>query len=85
MKKIKSAPEMNIVGKRIKVARKRANLSQASLSMKLELMGIYICRGSVSRLEHGVRNITDYELEAIAKILNVSPNELFDWNEETKP
>lgn len=84
MKKIKSEHELNIIGNRIKEERKKAKLSQSDLSLKLELMGVYICRGSISRLESGVRNITDYEIDAISKILKVSPNELFDWDEKTK-
>lgn len=84
VKKIKSEHELNIIGNRIKEERKKAKLSQSDLSLKLELMGVYICRGSISRLESGVRNITDYEIDAISKILKVSPNELFDWDEKTK-
>ena len=40
-------------------------------------MAIYVCRGSVSRIESGERIVTDIELHAIAEILNVSIESLF--------
>lgn len=79
MKKVKSLPEMNTIGANIKEARQQAKLSQQLLSERLELLGIYICRGSISRIERGKRAVTDIEIDGIAKILNVSPNELFQW------
>ena len=57
---------------------KLAGYSQRQLSEKLELEAVYTCRGSVSRIESGVRAVTDIELAAIAKILGVSVDKLFD-------
>ena len=68
---------LNICGKNIRKARLAAHLTQKQLSEKLETMAIYICRGSVSRIESGDRLITDIELKAIARILNVSIESLF--------
>ncbi len=82
MKRITAQPELNIIGKNIKLARENANLSQQELADKLELIAVYICRGSISRLESGQRSVTDIEIRALAKILKVSPNELFNWDEE---
>ena len=78
MKRIIDSEQLNITGNRIKEARIKAGLSQKQLSEKLELMAVYTCRGSVSRLENGKRAITDIELDAISKILNVSLDYLFD-------
>jgi len=47
------------------------------LSNKLELLAVYVCRGSISRIETGERAITDIEIDAISKVLNVTPNYLF--------
>jgi len=77
MKKIKSIPQANITGEFIRKARIKAGLTQQELSAKLELEPIYICRGSISRIENGTRAITDIELAAIAKVLNISLDELF--------
>ena len=70
-------PAMNVSGSRIRAARKKAKLTQEQLSIKLETMAIYVCRGSISRIENGVRLVADYELQAIAKILRVPIESLF--------
>lgn len=69
---------INITGSQIKKLRTKAGLSQRQLSEKLELQAVYTCRGSISRIENGQRAVTDIELSAIAKVLGVSVNELFD-------
>ena len=68
---------INIIGPRIKEARSRAGISQKELSEKLELMAVYTCRGSISRIENGKRAVTDIEIDTIFKILNVSLDFLF--------
>ena len=54
MKKIIDSEKLNIIGEKVKEARIKANLSQAELSAKLELLPVYICRGSISRIETGI-------------------------------
>lgn len=51
MKRIIESEKQNIIGARIKEARVKAVLSQKELSEKLELMAVYTCRGSISRIE----------------------------------
>lgn len=80
MKRIKddaAASKLNLCGGSIRTARIAAHLTQKQLSEKLETMAIYVCRGSVSRIESGDRIVTDIELRAIAEILNVSIESLF--------
>ena len=77
MKRIIDSEQLNIIGKRIKEARTKAGLSQKQLSDKLELMAVYTCRGSISRIENGRRAVTDIEIDAISKILSVSLDYLF--------
>ena len=72
MKRIIDTENINIIGPKIKEARVEAGMSQKELSEKLELMAVYTCRGSISRIENGKRAITDIEIDAISKILNVS-------------
>ena len=48
------------------------------LSNKLELLGVYVCRGSISRIEDFSRTVTDIELYAIASVLGVEPSELYE-------
>ena len=77
MKRIIDTERVNIIGERIKEARTKANMSQKTLSEKLELMAVYTCRGSLSRIENGRRAVTDIEIDAISKVLNVSLDYLF--------
>ena len=66
----------NICGARIKEARKSLKLSQEELAAKLQVSGVNIERDSVSRIEIGTRFVADYELAALCKILNVTPEYL---------
>ena len=72
----------NITGKRIRQLRKKRKVSQTQLSAQLETMAVYVCRGSISRIENGVRFVTDIELQALAKVLDVSVEELFKEDSE---
>ena len=69
---------MNVTGANIRAARERMGLTQKELSIKLETMAVYVCRGSISRIESGARIVTDIELKAIAEILHVSVQSLFE-------
>ena len=77
MKRIIDSEQQNIIGNRVKEARMRAGLSQRQLSEKMELLAVYTCRGSISRIENGQRAITDIEIDAISKVLDVSLDYLF--------
>ena len=71
MARIIDGKYMNMVGDTIKEYRRKKKMSQQLLSDKLELLGVYVCRGSVSRIEDKSRTITDIELIAIAKVLDI--------------
>ena len=47
----------------------------------LKTMAIYICRGSISRIEDKQRTVTDIELYGLAKVLGVSIEDLFEEKE----
>ena len=64
MKRIIDGEQVNIIGPQIKAARMKAGMSQKQLSEKLELMAVYTCRGSISRIENGKRAVTDIEIDA---------------------
>lgn len=68
----------NIVGKNIKKFRVERHLSQAALSARLETYAVYICRGSISRIERKARTVTDFELKAISQALDVQISDLFE-------
>ena len=78
MSRIIDGNDMNIVGNNVRKYRIAKKMSQQKLSNSLELMGVYVCRGSVSRIEDKSRTVTDIELYALAKVLNVDINELIE-------
>lgn len=78
MPRIIEGTSMNITGEKIKYYRKMRNLSQQQLSDKLETLAVYICRGSISRIEDGSRTITDIELYGLSEILQVPIEKFFE-------
>ena len=78
MARIIDGTKMNIIGSKVKQFRKKNRMSPQKLSNKLELMGVYVCRGSVSRIEDWSRTVTDIELYALAKVFGVSVDDMFD-------
>ena len=78
MARIIDGSQCNITGGQIKEARNEAGMSQKQLSEKLEQEAVYVCRGSISRIESGERTVTDIEISAISKVLNVSLDFLFE-------
>ena len=62
MARIIDGKNMNMIGSRLRTLRVERGWSQQTLSDKLEVLAIYICRGSVSRIEDKRRTVTDIEL-----------------------
>jgi len=81
MARIIDGTEMNMVGSNVRKFRTAKKMSQQTLSDKLEMMAIYICRGSISRIEDKQRTVTDIELYGIAKVLGVTVADLFEERE----
>lgn len=78
MPRIIEGKEMNLIGDRLRVLRKNHHLSQQQLSERLETQAVYICRGSISRIEDKSRTVTDIELMGLAKVLGVKIQDLFE-------
>ena len=77
MARIIDGDNKNLIGGNLKKTRTKLKISQQELSNKLELLGVYVCRGSISRIEDYSRTVTDIELFAIAEVLGVDPKELY--------
>lgn len=67
--------DRNIVGARVTQARLRLGMKQVELLAKLQVEGIAISVPALSLLEGQKRPVSDKELAALTKILNVSA----DW------
>lgn len=64
----------NICSERIKIAREKLGYGQIDLAVALETdFQIKIDQSDISEIERGVRGIKDFELNAIARVLSVSP------------
>ncbi len=77
MPRIIDTKQKNLVGKKVRMFRKERRMSQQQLSDKLETLAIYVCRGSVSRIEDGSRTVTDIELYGLSQVLSVPIEEFF--------
>lgn len=69
MARIIDTQNKNLIGAKIRQIRKEKGLSQQQVSNRLETLAIYICRGSISRIEDQTRTVTDIELYGLAQIL----------------
>ncbi len=66
----------NISGNLIKIAREKKNMTKTELCTKLELLGININRDELLLMEKNQLMIKDFELIAIALVLELDLNEL---------
>lgn len=67
--------ERNLVGARVEKRRKEINMKQIELLNGLRDKGIEFNASGLSKLEGQIRSVNDYELIALAEILDVS----VDW------
>ena len=81
MKRILDGQKQNMVGPRIKQLRLEKGMTQKTLAERLETLAVYVCRGSISRIEEQKRTITDIELIGIAEVLQVDISEFFKKDE----
>lgn len=68
----------NIVAELISSARKSKNMEKVELSQKLELHGVYLHRNEIYRIENNLMLVKDFELAAIAKVLDIDLNKIKD-------
>ncbi|WP_414658087.1 helix-turn-helix domain-containing protein (plasmid) [Deinococcus sp. VB343] len=73
----------NITGERIRKVRHQLRHDQADLVVILEeKCGLRLTQSDISKIEQGQRYVKDYELNALAEALNVSPTWLLRGGEE---
>lgn len=75
MKMYSYGGKANLIGRRVREARLRRGLTQDELAAKMQLENIEISQKGISRLERQQRFVSDFELWALAGILNVE----LDW------
>ena len=78
MARIIDGNDKNLIGTKVKQLRLEKNWSQKKVSDQLEMLAIYICRGSISRIEDKTRTVTDIELYGLSQVFGVPIQELFE-------
>jgi len=81
MKQRTEANGKNLIGERLRELRGRRNLSQRDLARELQLIGIDMDKNVITRIETNKRYVTDFELQALKEIFNVSYDYLIDGKE----
>mgnify|MGYP004459235257 CR=1 FL=1 len=72
----------NISGTLIKEAREEKKMSKVRLSQLLDTYGVYINTDELLRIEKNKVLVKDFELVAIAQILDIDLNKLKDYLED---
>lgn len=75
---IKYNGKLNAIGSRIKEYRIKNNMTQKTVSEKLQLLGIDLNKNSLQKIERGDRIIKEFELAGLAQIFNVSADLLLE-------
>lgn len=72
----------NLTGQRLKELRATAGLSQRGLARKLQLIGVDMDKNVITRIETNKRYVSDIELWALCRILEVSYDYLIDGKKQ---
>ncbi len=68
---------INVVGAQVRKLRKEQKLTQEQLSARCNVIGLDISRGTLAKIEAGVRQVTDSEIVQLAIALKVEESALF--------
>ncbi len=73
---MKKRVRKNIIGKRMAEARQDCKpiLTQDALSGRLARRGIQLDRAAIAKIENDLRHVLDFELKALAEVLDVEVN-----------
>lgn len=63
----------NIIGQKVEARRKELGMKQRDLLERLELYGIALTPSGLSKMEGQLRKVSDIELLALSRVLEVSP------------
>lgn len=69
--------DANMIGRNVETLRKEKGIKQKDFIARMQVMGCDINPTSYSKLEGQLRSATDKEIYVIAKILDISMEELF--------
>lgn len=67
----------NVVGPKIRKARRKLGLTQEAFAARCQLAGLDISRSTLGQIEARLRYVSDEELVVIASLLGVSTDALY--------
>lgn len=70
------------IGNNIRTLREKAGMTQDHLAARLQLEGLDITRSAIAKIEVGQRHLYPDEILLIKKILNVSFDDIFNYEEQ---
>ena len=68
---------INVVGSRIRKIRDQKGLSQEQMAAKCQILGFDLTRGTLAKIESGIRGVADHEIPFLARVLDTSIESLF--------
>ena len=68
---------MNEIGPRVKVLREAQGLTQQEFTVRCNLAGFDISRGTLAKIEAQLRRVTDHEVRLLVKALGVAIDEVY--------
>ena len=73
---------LNLCGNKIKELRQALipTVSQRMLADQLQLIGIDLDKNAIQKIESGKRFVTDIEIVALAKVFQITTDELLKYN-----
>lgn len=73
---------LNVIGENLRKYRTEKHLSQANLTMELNLLGINLHKNDIYMIENNKRTVKNYEVWGFMKVLDISYNDLFNGIED---
>ena len=70
------------IGNNIRTLREKSGITQDLLATRLQLEGLDITRSALAKIEVGQRHLYPDEILLIKKVLNVSFDEIFNYEEQ---
>ena len=68
--------EKNLLGEQLRKFRCASNVSQDAFAAACQLLGWDLARGTLAKIESGIRRVTDAEVVLLAHVLKIEPGEL---------
>ncbi|MBE3772845.1 helix-turn-helix transcriptional regulator [Vibrio parahaemolyticus] len=75
---------VNVVGAQVRKLKKEQKLTQEQLSARCNVIGLDISRGTLAKIEAGVRQVLDTEVVQLALALKVEEKDLFPHSSAKK-